>query len=71
MRHDVETTPFIMDEVGDQISGCESSLEDLAGVKAPVTRQGQGSGVMVQVILSFLFLTKCRCDHLFPLQPKW
>ena len=45
MRHDVETTPFIMDEVGDQITGCEGILEYLTGVKTPVTCQGQVSGL--------------------------
>ncbi len=45
MGQDVETSLIIMDEVGDQITGCEGILEYLTGVKAPVTGQGQVSGL--------------------------
>ena len=41
MRQDVETALFIMDKIGDQITGCKGILEDLPGIKAPVARQGQ------------------------------
>ena len=48
MHQDVETSLIIMDEVGDQITGCKGVLEDFTGVKAPVARQGQVSGLQGQ-----------------------
>jgi hypothetical protein len=41
MGQDVETSLIIMDEVGNQITGCKGILEDLTSIKTPVARQGQ------------------------------